>query len=306
MSKFSINNKNYQYKNVGKHIDSPFISVWIIRDVSKPIIFPIDINYYTDCVIEWGDGEKDVITNSVLIEGDLKMNSEKYNIEHTYDDPGSYVIKIKGSVYFIDFRNVSHCFGVEQLGNVWGTVYKDNKGLFTDCLTLQSLNTTGFQYSDIKDIKSMCEGCTNLTSVIATGLANVKHMVSSFRGCVSLLSFNAKCLTNVENCMNAWYDNKMLDTFDTSLMKNVISCSSAWYGCSELVEFDTCGLINCMNFNKAWEGCSGIKKFNAVGMVNAINCNKSWDGNNVYILGKTFKNYEHLVGVFGFNYEELV
>lgn len=97
----------------------------------------------------------------------------------------------------------------------------------------------------------------------------------------------------------------MLDTFDTSIMKNVISCSSAWYVCSELVKFDTCGLINCKNFKKAWEGCSGIKKFNAVGMFNAINCKNSWYGHNVYILGKTFMNYEHLVGVFGFNYEKL-
>lgn len=86
--------------------------------------------------------------------------------------------------------------------------------MFQSCSSLASLDLSGFDTSQVTSMYNMFNGCSSLTSLDLSGLdtSKVTHMASMFYGCSSLTSLD-------------------LSGFDTS---QVTDMASMFYGCSKL------------------------------------------------------------------------
>ena len=96
---------------------------------------------------------------------------------------------------------------------------------FFNCTSLTSINTTGFDTSQVTSMDDMFQNCSSLTSADLTSFntTKVNSMYNLFRGCTSLREVN-------------------LSSFDTS---NVTAMNSMFQQCSSLIKVDI------TNFNTA-------------------------------------------------------
>ena len=86
------------------------------------------------------------------------------------------------------FRGI--CLGVKTLDlSGWNTSnVKDMESMMYFCNSLKSLNLSGWDTSKVKDISNMCFACNHLESLDVSGwdTSNVKDMSSMFCGCKNL------------------------------------------------------------------------------------------------------------------------
>lgn len=138
----------------------------------------------------------------------------------------------------------------------WFLNVTDVSGLFKNRTDLVEIDLSGWNASNIKNMDSMFEGCTNLVTVkLPTVIANKCSMKNMFKGCTKL-----NCQLNVSNandlngtfygCSSLTYTPVLPSEYNGSL-------DSTFYNCSSLVTAPTTpegvtSMANCYN------GCTAL------------------------------------------------
>jgi surface protein len=166
----------------------PFISLWSISGSNESITLPYySANSAYDGVIDWGDGNQD--TNSFA------------NRTHTYTNPGTYEVKIYGTISGFTFG--------QYPGN---NVSKDKIISVTQWGPLRLGRTSTFQFYQ----------CTNLNLSGVTDVIDVSENIYLFRTfmfCSSLTSINR---------INEWNTSAMTNLQETFRYSNFNSNVSNW------------------------------------------------------------------------------
>jgi surface protein len=175
----------------------PFISLWSISGSNESITLPYySANSAYDGVIDWGDGNQD--TNSFA------------NRTHTYTNPGTYEVKIYGTISGFTFG--------QYPGN---NVSKDKIISVTQWGPLRLGTTSTYQFYQ----------CTNLNLSGVTDVLDVSENIYLFRAfmfCSSLTSINR---------INEWDTSSMLNLSETFRYSNFNSNVSNW-NVSNVVSFN--------------------------------------------------------------------
>jgi surface protein len=148
---------------------------------------------------------------------------------------GSGKIAVESSNMFSDFASLTSVEGLELL-NLTIT-----SGMFKNCASLQSIDMSNVDTSNIVNMNGMFSGCLSLTSLNLSGFntSNVAYMYQMFYDCSSLTSLD-------------------LSSFDTS---NVIDMSYMFRGCSNLTTIivnDTWDTTNVTSSYNMFYGCDNL------------------------------------------------
>ena len=145
--------------------------------------------------------------------------------------------------------------------------------MFNGCTALTSLDLSNFNTSNVTNMVYMFNGCTKLTSLDVSNFntSNVTTMANMFTGCTALTSldvsgFNTSKVTSMghmfRNCSNL----TSLDVsgFDTT---NVTSMGGMFQNCIALTSLDVSGFdtTNVTNMGYMFYGCSNLTSLDVSG-----------------------------------------
>ena len=82
--------------------DSEFISKWVTESLNEEIQLPFFENNIIDIIIDWGDNVIEMKTTENVISKTPPTGES--NIKHTYVNPGTYMIKIYGTIDKFSFQ----------------------------------------------------------------------------------------------------------------------------------------------------------------------------------------------------------
>ena len=141
--------------------------------------------------------------------------------------------------WFQDFRNLTQIEGIKNLNTEKVT---DMSSMFSDCLSLTSLDVTHFNTANVKDMEFMFALCSSLTSLDVThfNTGNVTNMGDMFSSCPKLAEldvthFNTEKVTDMSSMFSKCIGLKSLDVtnFNTA---NVKDMSYMFFHCYKLKE----------------------------------------------------------------------
>ena len=135
------------------------------------------------------------------------------------------------------FRGI--CLGVKTLDlSGWNTSnVKDMESMMYFCNSLKSLNLSGWDTSKVKDISNMCFACNHLESLDVSGwnTSNVKYMSNMVCLCYKLKSLDLSGwnTSNVENMSGVFCNCHSLESLDLSgwNTSNVTYMGDMFYDC---------------------------------------------------------------------------
>jgi len=172
---------------------------------------------------------------------------------------------------------------------------KNMIGMFYYCTNLTDLNVSGFDTSNVASMKNMFQDCESLTSLDLSGFdtTNVEDMSYMFSGCVSLTDldisgFDTSNVTNMSNMFNWCPSLAALDvsSFDTS---NVTRMDDMFAACPSLTDLDVSGFdtSNCTTMREMFFDCANLTSLDVSG----------FDTSNVTSMGDMFRLCESLTGL---------
>ena len=135
-----------------------------------------------DFVVDWGDG-----------------NIEKNTTKHKYKAPGTYTIRIKGEVFYVDenrayIHSIFADYPTKALS--YGTGFNTNIPLFLCFKSPLEINPSFFSFrSDLTDISDMFSECSQLTTIpdnLFDPLVNLERAIALFSRCSKLANIQAK------------------------------------------------------------------------------------------------------------------
>ena len=143
--------------------------------------------------------------------------------------------------------------------------------MFADCSSLESVDLSGLDTSEVTGMPKIFEGCSSLQSLDISGwdISKVTRMESMFSGCSSLTSL--KLPEKLPDGKASAGANTSFMFFNCSLLKNVsianhgtFKVTNAWGmfdGCSSLMSLDISALdtSNATNMSGMFEGCSSLQ-----------------------------------------------
>ena len=140
-----------------------FVTAWSLEDPDLSVIIPTDPAYTYAYSIEWGDG----VTESGLTG----------QVTHTYDEPGLYVIRIRGVFPHLlmatgnvfDSVDTAEARNAEKLVKVtsWGDIaWRSMENMFANCPNVTLLTSTRPDLSRVTSMKNMFVGTTRFNSDI--------------------------------------------------------------------------------------------------------------------------------------------
>lgn len=205
---------------------NPFISVWKTTTNNETIVLPYSNTPGYSGIIDWGDGN--ITTNNYD------------NRNHTYLLPGSYQIKIYGSIGYFSFI-ISEQANRDKLDSVlqWGILKARPSYMFYRCHNLKLNNVSDVLEIDCNVLNNMFEGCysiTTINNVEQWDLSNVTQTYSMFYQASSfndnINSWDVSNVTNMENMFNgASSFNQPLENWNVSnvtTMKGMFANASSF------------------------------------------------------------------------------
>ncbi|WP_165007694.1 MULTISPECIES: BspA family leucine-rich repeat surface protein, partial [unclassified Enterococcus] len=176
--------------------------------------------------------------------------------------------------------------------------------MFKKCSSLQSLDLSSFDTSQVTNMSSMFDGCTNLQSITmddSFDTSRVTNMYTMFFGCSSLKSldvssFNTNQVTTMEKMFSGCSSLQSLDlsSFDTS---QVTSMFYMFNGCSslqslDLGSFDTSQVTTMLYM---FNGCSSLNEL-TLGEKSIFNdtvnlLDGSWSGKHTSVMYATSADF---------------
>ena len=191
----------------------------------------------------WGD----------VLKRDLLGETREEDKFHTKEQLQKYIkseIKKQGENVVIQNLDISliedlselfsdMCWGDKTLDlSGWNTSnVKDMYNMFSACNNLESLNLSGWDTSNVKDMSMMFIDCRKLKSIDLSGwdTSNVSSISFMFSGCESLESLDVSGwnTSNVENMSYIFYYCKNLKSLDLSSWNtsNVENMERMFYDC---------------------------------------------------------------------------
>ncbi len=194
---------------------------------------------------------------------------------------------------------------------------------FSECEKLVSLDMTGFDTSEVVNMKKMFEGDTGLTNLDITTLdtSSVSDMSYMFSGCTSLetldlSNLNTKKVSSFGSMFNGCTNLETLDlsSFDTTSATDI---TAMFGGCSSLTDLDLSNFVigpSVMSLGELFKDCSSLTTIDisnfdtsaVIGMnsmcsgctnltsINLINCDLS----NVMLMMNMFENCSSLTSIY--------
>ena len=171
----------------------------------------------------------------------------------------------KNEIKKISFRGTVYAmFNFDDVGNL----------LFSNCRNLTSVDLTGLDTSNVKDMSMMFIGCSSLTSVDLTSLdtSNVTNMGGMFSGCSSLTSVDLTGLdtSNVTYMYDMFIGCSSLTSVDLTGLdtSNVASMQYMFSNCSSLTSIDLTGLdtSNVTDMYEMFSHCSSLISTDLTGL----------------------------------------
>lgn len=245
-----------KYLIISSPIDK-FVSTWKTDNAgvsgNDEIKLPFVSGGAYNCVVEWGDGQKDTINTWNQAE-----------TTHTYPSSGTYTVKISGQCEGFQFNNGGDKAKILTIDN-WGQYFKLSAGggHFFGCSNLV-VNAT--DYLDIGNTTNMAQSfraCSSLnsnpikfkdTSNITTIWA-MFYSCSNFNGDVSTLKTN-----NVTSMADVFGEcsnfNKSLNNWNTG---NVTSMYAMFYNASSFNQsLSNWNTVNVTDMRYTFNGCTNF------------------------------------------------
>ena len=178
------------------------------------------ITFYYGPIVEEGDYFGEETVTNVWV-GDDVVTSRAWLSDKRYD--------IKSAVFDSSFQAVS---------------LTSMRDWFHGCCSLENVDFSGLNTSNVTDMSEMFADCGTLTSLDLSGLdtSNVTDMNSMFNWCTSLtdLDLHGLDMSSVENMADMFLECSSLTTLDLSDIdtSNVTSVSRMFGGCSSLTNLD--------------------------------------------------------------------
>ena len=149
----------------------------------------------------------------------------------------------------------------------------DMSSMFYSCSKLTSLDLSSFDTSKVIDMTNMFYNCSGLKSLDLSNFdtSKVTTMNQMFEGCSGLIlldlsSFNTTNVTDMEHMFDGCSILISLDlkNFDTSKVTNM---DSMFNGCSSLISLDLSGwnMSNVTQMNYMFNGCSSLTTIKMIG-----------------------------------------
>ena len=138
--------------------------------------------------------------------------------------------------------------------------------MFADCSSLESVDLSGLDTSEVKDMDGMFEDCSSLKSVDFSDLdtSKIGNMSRVFYGCSSLVSLNVSGLntSNVTGMFWMFEGCSSLESVDLSGLdtSNVTGMPEIFEGCSSLQSLDISGwdISKVTRMESMFSGCSSL------------------------------------------------
>lgn len=265
---------DYKKKSLSQNVDTQraFITVWKTDNPGgtrdNQIRFPIYGKGY-DFQIDWGDG---VVEHNWVI--------------HTYDMPGIYTVKIKGSFPRIRFPDDSRSYDNKKLIRIkqWGSIpWETMNGAFNNCEGLIGDYTDSPDLSGVTDLSHMFSGASAFNQQVDNwDVSHVKNMSAMFEDATA---FNQE--------LNSW------DTSNVTDMSFMFSGTKSFN--QRVDEWNVSSLLDMNHiFNDAIKFNQSLATWNIDGLSNlngifsgASDFNQDlsgWNTNNIIEMNSTFKN----------------
>ena len=177
----------------------------------------------------------------------------------------------------------------------------DMSAMFHNCPNLQSLDISGFDTSNVTNMSSMFHECCYLQTLDVSGFdtSNVTNMSDMFVGCYNLQTLDVSGFdtSNVTDMSGMFLYCSSLQTLDVSGFdtSNVNNMYSMFYNCNSLRTLNVSGFdtSNVTNMSQMFSGCSALQALDVSGFITS----------NVTDMSQMFKycNSLQTLDVNGFN-----
>ena len=213
---------------VDNDVDTAFISTWNTNNTTNSVTannqvrLPLVSNGAYNFTVEWGDNTNDVIT---------VWNQAQTT--HTYASPGSYTVRITGTIVGFRFANAGDRTKITNISQ-WGVLRLGNAGsYFQGCTNLTVTATGPLDLTGTTTLANMFANCTNFNGPIGNwNVSNVTTMNGMFQGAANfnqpLNNWDVANVTNMglmfQNAvrynqpLNNWKTNKV--TVMSSMFQN--------------------------------------------------------------------------------------
>ena len=219
-----------------------------------------DISHFSE--IPWNDN-KGFITNAI------------------FDESFANARPKTTSYWFSDCENLTEIQGMQYLNT---SNVEDMRGMFYQCIALNSLDVSHLNTSSVTDMSEMFSGCNILTTldVSSFNTCNVTDMGGMFEGCNALTSLDVSHFdtSNVISMGVMFADCHSLTDLDVSHFNtsNVTSMALMFASCEGLTNLDVSHFDtkNVTNMNNMFAGCNSLTGLD-VSHFNTTNVtNMSW------------------------------
>lgn len=256
----------------------PFVATWDTANTStgssasNQIKLPaplVDVN----CIIDWGDGNSDVIT-------DYLSN----NLTHTYSTSGVYTIKIKGKYNGFRFNNIGDKLKITSILNFGdlgiGTF------AFSGCANLILDNVTDIlKTTNLISLQGLFSGCVKITTIpyiYDWDVSLIQSFNQTFTGCTNfnqnLSSWDMSSATDTSGMfIQCFKFNQSLNNWNVSNVTNFLLMFNSCYVFNQpLNDWD---VSKGLNFDSMFKDCY------------VFNQNlSSWDMSSAIIIKGMFEN----------------
>ena len=261
INKVDINNTISQLKNVNILINN------INEDIKKMNnkLNTIKLNFSNDNVKtnNSDNKKKEILKNEIICVYNKQKDEIDLLHDYTYDtkdwvdeDKKAYIegknnindknidICINDKKIKFNYKYKSNEKGNIQVKFVFKKLLTSTTYMFYFCSSLQSINSSSFNTTNVKNMRYMFAGCSSLQSINLSSFntTNVKDMSNMFAECSSLQSID-------------------LSSFNTSNVKNM---SGMFNRCSSLqsINLSSFNTTNVENMSGMFSKCSSLKKEN--------------------------------------------
>ena len=192
--------------------------------------------------------------------------------------------------------NFQQCTSLKKLTTKYGLKITDGINMFYGCSSLQSLDTSKWNLSNLTNAASMFHFCTSLQTLDTSkwNLSNLTNAASMFNGCTSLQTLDTSKwnLSNLTNAASMFNGCTSLQTLDTSRwnLSNLTNGIGMFYKCKFLRSLDTSrwDLSKLYIVDYMFSGCTSLV---SIDLSDKLGNRSNY---KYYLLGCT--NLESLVG----------
>ena len=148
--------------------------------------------------------------------------------------------------------------------------------MFQGCTNLASIPL--LDTSNVTNMSGMFQSCTNLTTIPQLNTSKVTNMNNMLRGCTSLTTIpllNTSSVTNISSMFEGCTSLTTIPALDTS---GAINMSRMFYGCTNLASIPLLNTSSATNMADMFTGCTSLTTIPALDTSKVTNMNSTFEG----------------------------